>query len=303
MSDPTRRALLTASAALVACGGAKDTDTADSGGVPATRTPEPSTPWPGRGTDDGAAFPMGVQAGAPRPEGLTLWTKYVGAETLSVVVAAWDGTAWTEVTTLDASPADGGYTHVILQGQLPDMPLAYQFEDSAGARSPVGHARTATSARSTAPVRIGACSCLHQEHVEFPALHRVQEVGPVDLFFWLGDTVYQDGNRTLEAYRDRWATNLGSQTFRTLLSGSACVYTWDDHEVTNNWDARTIDPDHLAAATAAFFEIIPHVPEVRERLWHSFRYGPVEFWVLDCRGERDVARTEGDYGGVERHKS
>ena len=85
---------------------------------------------------------------------------------------------------------------------------------------------------------------------------------------------------------------MGPQSLEDNLSDPACRdgvgLHLDYHEVTNNWDPATLDPTRREIAYAAFFETIPYVPEVRQRLWRSLRYGPVELWVLDCRGERDA---------------
>jgi alkaline phosphatase D len=292
VSGPSRRRFIGGGVALaVGCGGTKGGDTGDSAGpaVPMSRAPEPTAPWGGRGADDGAAFPIGVQAGEPRPDGAVLWTRYQGGDALSVVLASWDGAAWSELSSADVAVGPDGFVHHSVDALSADTPIAYQFEDAAGARSPVGHARTATPPEHTGAVRIAATSCTDQDHGEFPCLDQVQGVGPIDLFLWLGDMVYQDGRFTVEEYREGWAENLTKTSFRALLSGVASVHTWDDHEVGNNWDPQTIDPAQRDAAYQAFFETIPYIPSAPQRLWRSLRYGPVELFVLDCRGERDAA--------------
>ncbi len=297
MSHPTRREIvqgsLAGALALTSCGGSDKSRDSTWPPAPTPRSPEPATPWDGRGAEDGAGFPLGVQAGDPAPDGAVLWTRYIGTDALSLVIAQWTRGGWEEVATLDVTTGPDGYTHTRVEGHLADAALAYQFEDARGSRSPVGHFRTATEEGHDGVVRFAASSCFDQDHVEFPCLDRVQEVGPVDFFLWLGDTVYADASGSLEDFREVWATNLTTETFRALLGATCSVYTWDDHEVGNNWDPQTIATTRRDTAFQAFFETIPFKSEAPPRLWRSFRYGrAVEVFVLDVRSERNRAAGE-----------
>ena len=292
MPRPTRRDLVRALAALPALPACRTEAPPVDTGAPISedpRAPEPTLPWPGVGTPDLATFPLGVQSGDPLPTGVRLWTRTVGAAPLTLHWATWDGAAWSEGPPLAAATVDG-YAHVDLDAVADDTPIAFQFLDDAGAASPIGRCRTAVSPTHTGRVRFGATSCADQDHGEFPALEAVAAFAPMDFFFWLGDTVYCDGDSTTEDFRATWAENLSKPTMQTLNHATSGVYTWDDHEVTNNWDPQTIDPAVRDTAFAAFYETTPIRPDVPGRLWRRLRFGAaVEVFVLDCRSERDAA--------------
>lgn len=270
------------------CGGSGGDGTDPSEG----RNAWPDAPWEGLGPADGAAFPLGVQSGDPAADGVVLWTRYVGVEGLEVVVVAFDGEAWREVTTLDAPVEDGGYVHVVLDGMDSDVSLGFQFRDGSGATSAVGTCRTAIAPDSALPVVIGATSCLNMVRGDFPALVRAVERGPMDAFVQVGDTVYADGSETAEEYRAVWAEVLSTSGLSTLARTVSQVHTWDDHEVDNNWNSEGAPEELVAIARAAFFESTPMRRDADhpDRIYRVLHFGQTaDVFVLDCRGERDEA--------------
>ena len=291
MPRPTRRDLVRALAALPALPACRTDAPADTGTPPADdpRAPEPTQAWSGAGVPDPATFPLGVQSGDPLPTGVRLWTRTVGDAPLTLRWAQWDGAAWSEGAPRAAPTADG-YAHVDLDAVPEDTPIAFQFVDDAGAASPIGQCRTAVAADHTGRIRFGATSCADQDHGEFPALEAIAAFAPMDFFLWLGDTVYCDGDATTEDFRATWAENLSKSSMQAVNHITSGVHTWDDHEVTNNWDPQTIDPALRDTAFAAFYETTPVRPDVPGRLWRRLRFGAaVELFVLDCRSERDLA--------------
>ena len=115
----------------------------------------------------------------------------------------------------------------------------------------------------------------------------------MDAFVWLGDTVYADARFTDDGYRSLWQEQLSKGSFQRLLAAVPGVFTWDDHEVANNWSPQDIDPQRFAIAQKTFFETLPFPSAVRDDgvIWRSLRFGrTVEMFVLDCRSERDYAK-------------
>jgi len=105
----------------------------------------------------------------------------------------------------------------------------------------------------------------------------------------LGDTSYNDGADSLSEYRARWASSLSRPEYRALRSSVAVVATWDDHEVTNDFNPELISASKLATARKTFFESLPVRRNAIEpdRLWRSVRWGgTAELFVLDGRSER-----------------
>lgn len=256
------------------------------------RSPVPDAAWAGVGAAAGDAFPAGVQAGDPTPAALRLWTCYLGEGALTLHVALWDGATWQATESVPVDVEDGGFVHVDLEDLGADVHVAYQFTDDQGGRSPVGRAVTALDPDATGALRIGLGSCFHQEHVGFPSLTRVAELG-VDAFVFLGDTAYFDSRTDREGFRALYRSNLGAEGFREILTSAAAIYTWDDHEVDNNFNADRIDPDRYALGLAAFTEATPVRLDPPGQIWRRLRWGrTAELFVLDCRSERSPSREQ-----------
>lgn len=290
----TRRALLAgAGAGLVsACAGdAPNEDVLP----PDPRADAPTTGWQGIGAEVRAAFPEGVQTGDPLPDTLLVWTRAAVPGALTLHVATWGGADWQARDPRAVSTDADGYLHVDITDLPPDTAVAVQLVDSNGDASYIAQGHTAISPESTAEVRFGAISCCAQSHGQMPAFEAGRTLGPMDFFLWLGDTVYADGSVTRADYRSFWRNQLGKRTFIEQHGAVPSIYTWDDHEVDNNWDPETINPAQLEAATSAFLEttaIRPN-PDHPGRIWRSMRFGQtVELFVLDCRGERLPSQSQ-----------
>ncbi len=293
----TRRTVISGIAALPllpACNDSGKADTAGPGAIPEDpRAALPDQEWPGVAAPDDQRFPLGVQAGDPTAGGARVWTAYAGALPITLHTAVWDGAVWVEAGAVPVTPDARGIVHHDL-GDLPaDATVAFQAVDGDGAGSRIGRFQTAIPATHTGRVRIGVTSCADQEHGEFPALPALVAAGPLDAFVWLGDFVYTDGAVTYEEYRAVWEQNLAKESVRAVHARVAGIWSWDDHEIANNWDPQTIDPVQRDTAFEAFFGLTPTVSTAPGRLWRSLRFGAaVELFVLDCRSERDLAAGE-----------
>lgn len=256
------------------------------------REPEPSARWSGLGTLAPERFPLSVSSGDPTEQAAICWTRYAGDAALELHHALWTGEGWQPQEPTPTTPGEGGFTHAELVDLPADTWVSYQFVDAQGSGSPVGLLRTAPTHDDPATVQIGITSCLHQRHDAFPTLTHARARGPLDLFLFLGDTAYFDGRDTREQFRELYAEQLVRPGFRDVLPHTATVFTWDDHEFTNNLDPVTIDPDLLHTAREAWFEHLPvrRDPSEPTRIWRSLRHGKtVELFVLDARTERDAA--------------
>ena len=301
--DVNRRTMLKligAAAAAQACGEAPATDggVTDPGPLPEgdPRNLAPDSPWVG--FDDAIPAPdlytIGVSSGDPLPDGAILISRYLGEAKLDLVWSAFVDGAWTELSREPIVPDVDGFIHLDFVGLGPDTWHAFQFVDAEDMASPVGHFVTAIAEDSTSVVHFGATSCAAQSHEAFPSLTHVLERGPLDAFFLLGDTVYCDGLPiNVDAYRNLWAQNLTAPGFSEIRRGTATICTWDDHEITNNWDAENINPLRRDVGTQAFFENSPVRADAPDRIWRTLRYGrTAEVFVLDCRGERRPSKGE-----------
>ena len=254
------------------------------------RTPRPDALWAGLAPVALDVFPSGIQSGDPKPESLLCWTKFTESNDLTLAVAIWENGAWTELANEPVAPNAEGYIHHIVVGLEPDTPIAFQFIDSDGRGSTVGHSRTAIAEDAALPVRFGATSCTAKAHLDFPSLENLANRFSCDFFMWLGDTVYADDAETYEEYSSFYDYNFNTNGFKAILEKTPGVFSWDDHEVANNWAPDSIDPTRLAVAKKAYFDnlAIAPIPGNPERLWRSFTFGQtLELFVLDCRSERD----------------
>lgn len=239
-------------------------------------------------------FPSGLASGDLEPTRGVLWTQYLGTAALRLRVWRMEQDVYAErVADTLVTPADGGFVHLDVAGLTPGQRYRYAFfeEGLTGellARSAIGRFRAALAPGQKEKVTLGACSCTKQGFTPSP-LRRAGERTDLDAFLLLGDTSYNDGADTLAEYRTLWASNLGSPEYRTLRASTSVLATWDDHEVTNDFNPETIAPAKLATARQAYFEALPLRRDATnpDRLWKSMRWGDtVEVFVLDGRGER-----------------
>jgi alkaline phosphatase D len=285
----TRRAFLRGSAAaglwLAACDPGDGTEL-DSLELDAVPDPDAVPPAPL------ASFPLGIAAGDVTAEAAVLWTRHAG--TAPLALAVWEQTAAGPVAVglYPAARADGGFVHVDLGGLTPGARYRYAFVETSGGeptqRSAVGRFRATLAEDTLEPVTLGAVACTSNGRA-MSTLERAGERDDLDLFCLLGDTTYNDGSRTRAEFRTRWAQNLSTAGYRKVREATSVLATWDDHEITNNWNPETIDRTTLATGTAAFFEHLPirRQPSAPDRVYRSVRWGlTAEIFVLDSRSER-----------------
>lgn len=287
-------------------------------GCAPTETPSEAEPtWENPGLDadqDGATagdnptalpvaadgiFPIGVQSGDPDQSGAIVLTQAVGLGGAALGVKVWrmaDDVALIAIdTTLEPQDDMEAPTQRVykarLDGLAPGTRYAYCFVTPDGTRSRVGQLTTAFPEGYIAPLRVATVTCTNPRHAPYEALSGMAAAEP-DVTVHLGDMVYADGSVSLADYRSVWRAQLGHEGYQALLAAAPIVATWDDHEVDNNFNPESTDPDQLAAAIQAHEE---HVALERTdgNLWRSVRYGAaVEFIVLDCRTERRPSLRE-----------
>ncbi|MFA1263987.1 alkaline phosphatase [Xanthomonas axonopodis pv. fascicularis] len=322
--DPSRRRILIAGASLAAAG--------------------LLSPF-ARASGSADPFTLGVAAGDPLADGFVIWTRLAprpldpdGRGGLRAAVPVrWQVASDPQMRTIVrqgetiASPVWGHAVHVELTGLMADRPYWYCFQ-ALGARSPIGSARTLPAAHQTPDAaRFGFVSCSHWELGYFSAYRHLAAEQP-DLVFFLGDYIYEYSNHgeaahkivrphgsgeclDLAGYRNRYALYRTDPDLQALHAGSACVATWDDHEVQNDYANRwSQDPlipvdtflARRAAAYRAFYEHFPlrarHRPHGADmRIYRSFDYGQLaRFYVLDgrqYRSEQPCPQANGWRGG------
>ncbi len=258
-------------------GDATDTDT---GGVVFDPSQVPENP---------EHFPYGVQAGAMRSDSVLLWT-WVESFT-SVEVLIWDADTGEIAARRTIARGPDGYTHAAVDGLQAGTFYEYAFAlpvsaDTWSGRSAVGAFRSALAPGVSEPLLIGATSCTNWSQAPWDAVGRIAD-RPIDLFIHTGDQVYNDDAVTRAEYRESWIEGLTDPGYLAVHHATGHYTTWDDHEVTNNFDPSTMNQTRLEVARESFFEAMPIEPGPGGGIWNSFRWGDTaEFFVLDCRSER-----------------
>lgn len=275
-------------------------------------------------------FALGVASGEPVPDGFVIWTRIapdpLAADGLggnaAVMPVRW------EVATDDrfrrivaqgdavARPELASAVHVEVSGLRPERPYFYRFLAS-GLSSPTGRAWTAPREdTATGPLRFTAATCSHWELGYFAAYRHMAAEADSRLTLFLGDYIYEStatGERlkqtvrsygmppalTLADYRRRYALHRTDPDLRALHAAAACVATWDDHEVEDDysgiWAAdRAVTPAAFAARrTAAYRAFCENMPVRLSRVMRAdgsfrlnrrLRWGRLaQFDILDGR--------------------
>jgi alkaline phosphatase D len=268
----------------------------DSGQPPSDGAPErPEEPelWVPDAILDEEAFPLGVQAGDPVPDGvvLSVWTT---EPVLAMMLAQGSGAGWISPDPapgldVDALVPEDGHTQLTLTGLQPDTVYAICFASKdLSRRSRVTRFRTAMDADGWRVLTFAATSCLGKPGRPWPSMSYVAAADP-DAFLLLGDTVYATHATTTEQFLDDYRYALGLEGLAEASAHSALIAVWDDHEVVNNFGGDSTDPALVEAALEAFRSALPQ----REGpggngLWRKLSWGRVaDLFLLDCRGERE----------------
>ncbi|MCB9641055.1 MAG: alkaline phosphatase D family protein [Myxococcales bacterium] len=246
--------------------------------------------------EDNARYMFGVQAGSVTMQSALLWT-FSGDEqprTLRVWRASEKSGSVMLVTEKEVSSKEG-YFHQMIEGLTPNQEYFYAFfsgkDGSFTDRTRIGRFRTAFPEGCLQPLTVAATACTNAgKYQSFPALD-IMAKRKVDLFCHLGDMSYNDGANTKEEFRAKWKRTIEKPGYPEIFSSAGMYSVWDDHEYTDNNELYKGKPQvFFDTARAAYFEHVAQTPGENGRLWRSYRWGDVaEFFLLDCRTERDIS--------------
>lgn len=230
-------------------------------------------------------FTLGVASGSPAADSVVLWTRLLapslGAQPVTVQWELAHDEAFGRIALrgqADARPELAHAVHVEAAGLEPDRAYFYRF--MAGPwTSPVGRTRTLPAPDAAVQrLRLAYASCQRWEHGYFGAYRHMRADDP-DFVLFLGDYIYEyptaagavrptDGQWTLELaqYRDRYALHKGDPDLQAMHQACPWLFTWDDHEVQNDYtadgpgDAGPAVPDFTARRAAAYQAYYEHTP-------------------------------------------
>jgi alkaline phosphatase D len=247
------------------------------------------------------AFPDGLIAGDPQPDGAVIWARVAPPDDGGEVVVAWlvaTDAAFESVVAggLVTVGADTGWTpKVRVRGLLPDRWYFYRFT-AYGLDSRAGRLRTAPRPSATPDrLRYAFASCQQRGIIGVDGLeslyvtHRAIAQDAPDFLMHLGDYVYvsDGGTLTLDDYRGVYRRFRSNPLLQDLQAAVPLVATWDDGEFYNGVD-RTGPPERLANARRAWFEAFPVENDGSDRLYRRLPWGRLaDVLMLDTRQYRD----------------
>ena len=236
---------------------------------------EPSSEPEGAAAPEGM-FSLGVASGAPRPDGVVLWTRLApeplaedghGGMPLKEVTVRWEVAIDEDFRSIVAhgralaQPALAHAVHPRVEGLDPGTEHFYRFR--AGRElSPVGRFRTLPAEGEPAEsFSFGLVSCQAWYHGHFTAHRHLAAEEDLDLVVFVGDYIYEYGItetnlwrqgaevgeahrveiETLEQYRLRYALFKSDPHLQAVHARAAAVAVWDDHEVQNNYTGALSD--------------------------------------------------------------
>lgn len=206
----------------------------------------------------GDPFTLGVSSGDPLADSVLLWTRLLptqGTVPDGPVPVTWQvspdeefGSIASEgVFVTDASVANS--VHADAGGLDADTVYWYRFRIG-DFESPVGRTRTAPDAGSSvASVRLGVASCQAWQSGFYAAHQHIAAEEDLSAVLFLGDYIYeleastaarQHGMappQTLEEFRAFYELNNSDVDLRAALAAHPWIFTWDDHEVEDNYAA------------------------------------------------------------------
>jgi len=265
-------------------------------------------------------FTDGVASGDVTSTRAILWTRADVADNIKVEI--FDNAALHPpkvfIGKTKTSAARDFTVKIDASGLKPNTQYWYRFKKDEDL-SPVGTFKTAPASSSASDLNLGYTGDSDVTKVggvpavnDFKVLQALQNDNP-DAWIYLGDTIYSDSSfrpggpaTTLPEYRATYQEGRTYPNLTNLLSATSTYPTWDDHEVTNDYAAATVNPAQYAAARKAFFEWMP----IRETglphdascagdpLYRKYSWGKdVDIFMLDersCRSAEAVTACFGD---------
>ena len=293
-------------------------------------------------------FTLGIASGSPTSDGIVLWTRlapsgFLGAANLGVdnITVRWEiahDEGFTRIVQSGQTQALAALAHSVhaevggLEGGR-----AYFYRFMAGGTgggsasewtSPVGRTRTLPGPDANpSRFRIAYASCQRWEHGYYSAYRHMLADEP-DLVLFLGDYIYEyprAGNAirtpnatsnggwtlTLDDNRSRYALHKSDVDLQAMHAVCPWIFTWDDHEVQNDYTGLTPGDSgppvadfagRRAAAYQVFYEHTPlrasvltralaglaAKPAAEMRIYHQLRLGALgSLYMLDARQYKD----------------
>lgn len=274
----SRRELLAAGTALVASGVLGEA-AADAAAKTAPAAAEhASTPKSSPGTD----VVIGPLVGHTDPSSTILWARFPapGKHTLTVRPAAAAGTptaAGKPITVIAEAKADDDNTAKWVVGGL--SPATRYVVELPGGRPCAFTTSPAVGTPAKATIAIGSCAL---EDAGSRAVWTRMIAENPDAVVLAGDTPYIDST-DLAKQRSRHREFAAVPEYQDLLSTRPFWSTWDDHDFGKNDADGTLPGKEHSRKAYMEYRAQPSYGDGTGGVYTSFRWGPVEVFLIDAR--------------------
>lgn len=235
-----------------------------------------------------------------------IWAEAVDPTVYTIEVAegvhgeAWIP-AWTSAGTQATLQLDGaqrhGQCHIV--GLQADTTYRYRLvKDGRPQPAPFEqnfHTLPSDDQLSTLRVAFGSCAGDWGMDPDQPVFRAIHAKDP-DLFLWLGDNIYYglkgrewEDPHLMEA---RWSVQRAMPSLQPLLADTPHYAVWDDHDFgPNDSDREYVLRDFSLDLFTSYWPNPAAGLEGPDGVFFSFRVGPVEFFLLDTRYDRQPNHT------------
>lgn len=257
--------------------------------------------------DDG--LHAGPMLGDLREHSVRIWAEAVQAGTYGIELAEdGPGSPWVPALAEDGRPARlelRGPRHPAqcrIVGLAPGTRYRYRLvHDGIALEGPHEQVfRTLPEDIDRLRVVFGSCAGDWGRDPDQPIFRAIHGLDP-DLFLWLGDNIYfgLEGREwedpgLMEA---RWSKQRAMPSLQALLADTPHYAIWDDHDYgPNDSDREYVLRDFSLDLFTSYWPNPAAGLEGPDGVFFSFRVGPVEFFMLDTRYDRQPNRTEDAQG-------
>lgn len=246
---------------------------------------------------------LGYAAGDITPTGALLWLRAESNRPVSIQYGK--DPALKEFSSTGPVTPSGEHdftAKLLLEGLEPGTTYYYRAMVPRKKPGPIARFVTAPRPEDLADVTFAFSGDTRESYKPFSIMDSIRKTKP-DFFLHLGDTIYADKEGMASRLPQFWAkyrNNRDDPHTQRLFSETSLYVTWDDHEVSDNYNpANPLAP----IGRRAFFEYWPVRQDSKEpeRVYRSFRWGKaVELFILDTRQYRDL--VEGTILGSDQKK-
>lgn len=163
----------------------------------------------------------------------------------------------------------------------PGIQYRYELSDESGQKLADGRFRTAPDPTQPARVSLAFGSCAKEDEGS-RAIWRQMAAEEVDGVLLMGDTPYIDST-DLATQRRRYHEFAAVPEYQQLLAARPHWGTWDDHDFGKNDCDGTLPGKENSRHAFCEYRALRSYGEKDAGIYTSFRWGPMEVWLLDTR--------------------